>query len=132
MKITVSRRQTVEFIPEGQDDVEEDKRLSLSLRPMSLAVEEELMDGVFAKQSKGEQYAGDASLFNRVFRTHVIGWKNAVYDDGTAIPFDKAWLKDGLPDDLVSGFDLMIRASAFTYLLDQAGMRTEDEVGKSE
>jgi hypothetical protein len=132
MRITVSRRQNLTFIPEGQDDVPEGERLALTLRPMSLAIEEEMMDGVLDRQAKGEQYAGDMRLFNRVFRTHVIGFKNVRYDDGAEIPYDSAWAKDGLPEEIVAGFDVKIRTSTFMHLIAQAGMKGEAEVGKSE
>lgn len=131
MQITISRRQTLTFTPDGQGDIEEDKRFSLLLRPMSLAVEEDLMDGVFAKQAKGETYQGDAKLFNKVFRTHVIGWKNLDYDDGESASFDSEWTANGLPDDILTGFDMGLRTSVFTFLLAQAGMKGEAEVGKS-
>lgn len=132
MKITISRRQTLTFIPDGQEDIKEEKRLTLKLRPMSLAVEEDLMDGVFERQAKGETYQGDAKLFNRVFRTHVIGWKNLDYDDGEPVSYDAKWQEGGLPDDILAAFDMGVRTSVFTFLLAQAGMKGEAEVGKSE
>lgn len=131
MRITVSRRQNLTFEIPDQDDVPEDERVSLVLRPMSLAIEEEMVDGVLDRQAKGEQYAGDSRLFNRVFRSHVVGWKNVKYDDGADIEFDSVWRDEGLPEEIVAGFKMNVRAAAFMYLLEQGGMKGEAEVGKS-
>ena len=130
--ITVSRRQNLTLVFEGQDEIAEGQRVQVTLRPLVLALEEEMLSGIFDKQSKDEKYLGDPRLINKFFRVHVIGWQNLCYEDGEAIPFKDEWIEKGLPDDIVVGFGQAERLAVFAFLVNQGSVTSEEDVEKSE
>lgn len=155
MKITLSKRQRLTFRPKVVDrkateeakaavppedrkdveDVEVDADYSLKFWPLSLAQEEEVLSAVQDAPTDADGNARPRiSVINRTFATALCGWDGIYEDDkeSVAFQFDPEWEGASVPDQVVQAFDIGIRAQAFSFLLDQAGARAEEVVGKPE
>ena len=155
MKITVSKREKITYVhkvvdkeateaakaaapPDERDEVEDvmkDADFTLDLWPLSLREEEEVMDAVSRADRNAEgAVATPTKLINTLFARKVCGWDGIYTDDAREVPFefDPKWDKPGkrVPDEVVQGFELGVRAGAFAYLIEQAGMGDEEAVGK--
>lgn len=118
--ITISRGETIRFTPDEQDG---DNPTVLLLTPLTLKEETELLDKV-----RGEEARADHRDINDIFREKVKGWEGLVDETGEAVEHPGC----PLPDDYVVAFPLAIRGAVFSKLIAQAGMKADDDVGKSE
>jgi len=124
-RITITKRERLTYVPDGQDDVPDDERFSLAVMPMSLATEERVLDSIQEQQAEGHAATGSTALINEVSRTSIVGWAN------TGLDWDESY-SGNVPDDVLVGIDFAVRAGLFGFLLQQAGMRSEVVVGESE
>jgi len=118
--ITISLGDTIRYVPEDQDG---DNPTVFLLTPLTLQEETELLDKV-----RGGEASADHRDINQVFRDKVKGWENLKDENGADVPHPG----NPLPDNFVVGVSLAIRGGVFSALLAQAGMKADDDVGKSE
>lgn len=154
MKITISRKQRVTFTPEvedkkatesarkdappkDRDDVEPvmiDADYTLLFWPLTLGEEEDVMAAIqTAPVNARGAISPHPSVVNRLIAKKLCGWTGIYRDEGAKeeFPFDPEW--DGsVPDEVIQAFDVGVRAAAFSFLLQQAGMGAEEAVGKPE
>ena len=155
MKITVSKREKLKFTPEIIDeDATKEARantppddlstfeptmrnadFTFHLWPLTLAQEERIMDAVqTAPRDPYGNVKPHASLVNGIFAEQLCGWDGVTSDDEGKVPFpfESAWAKGAIPNEVVQAIDVGHRAAAFAYLMKQAGMGAEAAVGKPE
>lgn len=125
MKICISKREQLTFVPSGQDDVAAEDRFTLHAEPLSRLAEESILNSIELQNAAGAQATGSAALINKVYAEHVTGWSN------TGLEWQEEY-RCNLPDDVVVGTPYSVRAEFFAHMLNQAGMRGEVEVGESE
>jgi hypothetical protein len=128
MAITVSTASTLRFIPESEK--EDKKPATMFFRPLTLDEEETLIDRVRAITRSTETQEGEHRLANTWLRKQLTGWENFL-DSETGGPLAFPEDKDGM-DKALRGIDLGIRSEAFAYLLSQASVQSEEDLGKSE
>ena len=155
MKITISKKQKLEFIPEVEDkkataakreSVPPDERdavesvlvpadYALFFWPLTLSAEEDVIDKIQKAYRDAEgNVKPHPSLVNDTFAKHICGWRGIFEDEEQKTPFefDTAWENGKIPDDVVQAFDRDVRGAAFGFLVEQAGMGAEKAVGKPE
>jgi len=135
-KLILTRRGRWKHVLSGQSDVAEGERFALFLSPLSKIEEEDFIDAAlessFSDDGEGKQailLQFKASKVNSIFAKRVVGWENAVDEEGQPIPFKDEWVEGELPYDQIQMFSFNHRAEAMSALFQQGKVSDEKDVG---
>lgn len=154
MKITISKKERLTFTPEIEDKAKTEEArkaappeerskvepilvladYSLHFWPLTLSEEEDVMSAIqTAPKDADGNVRPHPSMVNGLIAKKLCGWSGVYEDDKGTVPFtfNPDW-EGKVPGEVIQAFDPVVRAAAFSFLLQQAGMGAETSVGKPE